>query len=190
MLRVGVVACVVALALAQFTPKQEVGEIMEQKPGLQLATFGGGCFWGVEYFFAETDGVEQTAVGYMGGTVDNPTYRQVCSKTTGHAEVVQMTYDPQKVSYEDLLKLFFDLHDPTQVNRQGPDVGTQYRSVVFFHTPEQETAARALKDQLNASGEFDRPVATIIEAAPTFWRAEEYHQQYFQKKGIVPTCHR
>ena len=183
MLRVGVVMCIVALALAQDAPKEKVDN-------MQLATFGGGCFWGVEYFFAQTEGVTETAVGYMGGTLDNPTYQAVCSNPTGHAEVVQVTYDPEKVTYEELLELFFKLHDPTQVNRQGPDVGNQYRSVIFFHTPEQETAALAFKSKLNASSEFERPIATVIEAAPTFWRAEEYHQQYFQKKGVIPTCHR
>ncbi len=183
MLRIGVVMCIVALSLTQNAPE-------EAPVNMQLATFGGGCFWGVEYFFAQTEGVTGTAVGYMGGTLDNPTYQAVCANRTGHAEVVQVTYDPAQVTYEDLLKLFFDLHDPTQVNRQGPDVGSQYRTVIFFHTPEQETVARAFKDKFDASGEFERPIATTIAAAAKFWRAEEYHQHYFQKKGIVPTCHR
>ena len=183
MLRVSVVMCIVALSLTQDAPR-------EAAVNMQVATFGGGCFWGVEYFFAETEGVAETAVGYMGGSLDEPTYQQVCTDRTGHAEVVQVTYDPAQVAYEDLLKLFFDLHDPTQVNRQGPDVGSQYRSVVFCHTPEQELAARAFKNELDASDEFQSPIATSIEPAATFWRAEEYHQQYCQKKGIVPTCHR
>jgi len=163
---------------------------MAEAENLEQATFGAGCFWGVEYFFSEQDGVVGTAVGYMGGTVDNPTYEQVCSGRTGHTEVVQVTYDPARVSYDELLAVFFGLHDPTQVNRQGPDIGTQYRSVIFYHTPEQETAARAFKQKLDASGEFDRPIATTIEPAQTFWPAEDYHQEYYRKKGIVPTCHR
>lgn len=152
------------------------------------ATFGAGCFWGVEHAFRQIDGVTDAVVGYAGGTTDNPTYSEVCGHGTGHAEVVQVEYDPDRVSYEQLLEAFWELHDPTQLNRQGPDVGTQYRSVIFFHSPEQEAAAVASKAGLEASGVHDRPIVTEIEAAPTFWRAEEYHQRYFEKNG-AGACH-
>jgi len=154
----------------------------------EKATFGAGCFWGVESAFVEIPGVLETAVGYMGGTLDNPTYKDVCTDRTGHAEVVQVTYDPARVSYEQLLNKFWDLHDPTTVNRQGPDVGTQYRSVVFFHTPEQQKAAIAVKEELGRSGKFRRPIVTEIAPAATFHRAEEYHQKYLEKRG-VKSCH-
>lgn len=151
----------------------------------QKATFGGGCFWGVEAAFRRVHGVLSTAAGYMGGTLKNPTYKDVCTDKTGHAEVVQVDYDPSKVSYDDLLKLFWELHDPTTLNRQGPDVGTQYRSVIFFHTPEQEAAARAYKEKLQRSGVYNRPMMTQIAPASEFYRAEEYHQQYFDKRGLT-----
>jgi peptide-methionine (S)-S-oxide reductase len=154
----------------------------------EVAMFGAGCFWGVEEAFRHVDGVVETAVGYAGGRTVNPTYHDVCTDRTGHAEVVQVTYDPARVSYEKLLDVFWSIHDPTQVNRQGPDVGTQYRSVIFTHTPQQEAAAKASKQRLEASGRLRRPVATAIEPAPTFWRAEEYHQRYFEKRGIS-SCH-
>jgi len=150
---------------------------------MATATFGAGCFWGVEAAFRRIDGVTDAAVGYAGGHTDNPTYRDVCSHGTGHAEVVQVEYDPAQVSYETLLDAFWAMHDPTQVNRQGPDVGDQYRSVIFFHTPEQEAAAIASKKQLDDSGLLRRPVATVIESAPTFWCAEEYHQRYLEKNS-------
>ncbi|MEA3401775.1 MAG: peptide-methionine (S)-S-oxide reductase MsrA [Armatimonadota bacterium] len=149
---------------------------------MERATFGAGCFWGVEEAFRRVPGVEDTAVGYMGGDVENPTYEQVCTDRTGHAEVVEVTYDAAQISYEELLELFWSIHDPTQVNRQGPDVGQQYRSVIFYHTPEQERMARQSKQRLAGSGRYDRPVATAIEPAETFWRAEEYHQQYSAKR--------
>jgi peptide-methionine (S)-S-oxide reductase len=152
------------------------------------ATFGAGCFWGVEAAFRELKGVTGTAVGYMGGTLREPTYHDVCSGRTGHAEVVQVDYDPSQVSYDDLLRVFWENHDPTTPNRQGPDVGTQYRSVIFFHTPEQEAAARASKDTLAKSGRFKRPIVTEIQPAPDFWKAEEYHQQYLEKRGQAH-CH-
>jgi peptide-methionine (S)-S-oxide reductase len=155
---------------------------------MEKATFGAGCFWGVEETFRHVEGVTETAVGYMGGRTEDPTYQDVCTGRTGHAEVVHLTYDPARVSYEKLLDLFWSLHDPTQVNRQGPDFGTQYRTVIFSHSPEQEAVARASKDRLEASGRLRRPVATAIEPAPTFWRAEEYHQRYFEKHGIS-SCH-
>jgi peptide-methionine (S)-S-oxide reductase len=151
---------------------------------MEKATFGAGCFWGVEAAFRQLPGVVSTAVGYAGGSLAKPTYEDVCTDRTGHAEVVEVTYDPAKLSYEDLLRIFWENHDPTQLNRQGPDVGTQYRSVIFYHTPEQEAAARASKEKLQASGKLRRPIVTEIVAAPQFWRAEEYHQQYLEKRGL------
>lgn len=155
---------------------------------MEKATFGAGCFWGVEAAFRSIPGVTATAVGYAGGHLADPTYRDVCSDRTGHAEVVQVEYDPSKVAYDDLLNVFWENHDPTQLNRQGPDIGTQYRSAVFFHTPEQEAAARASLETLEKSGRYRRPIATQIEPAPAFWRAEEYHQQYLEKRGQAH-CH-
>ncbi len=152
------------------------------------ATFGAGCFWGVEETFRKIPGVTDTAVGYSGGSTKNPTYKDVCTDGTGHAEVVEVDYDPAKVPYETLLDVFWNGHNPTQLNRQGPDVGTQYRSVIFFHTPEQEAAARASKDRLQASGRFPRPIVTEISPAQPFWRAEEYHQRYLDKRGLG-SCH-
>jgi peptide-methionine (S)-S-oxide reductase len=156
---------------------------MEQ--ALEKATFGAGCFWGVEARFQQVPGVTETAVGYEGGAQENPTYQDVCTDRTGHAEVVEVTFDPRKVSYSALLDLFFELHDPTQVNRQGPDWGTQYRTVVFFHSPQQESAATQAIARLNASGRYLRPIATQVVPAMTFWRAEEYHQKYLEKRGAV-----
>jgi peptide-methionine (S)-S-oxide reductase len=152
------------------------------------ATFGAGCFWGVEAAFARTPGVISTAVGYSGGTVDDPGYRLVCTGTTGHAEVVQVEYDPTAISYEKLLEVFWDSHDPTQLNRQGPDHGTQYRSVIFTHDEAQRAAAEASKARLQTSGRYARPVVTAIEPARPFWRAEEYHQKYLEKRGEA-SCH-
>jgi peptide-methionine (S)-S-oxide reductase len=148
---------------------------------MATATFAAGCFWGVEQRFAALPGVTRTEVGYTGGTTSNPTYEQVCSHTTGHAEAVRLEYDPDTISYEELLAAFFGMHDPTQWNRQGPDVGDQYRSAVFFHAPGQEKSARAAVEQLTESGVFKRPIVTQIVAAPEWWRAEEYHQKYFEK---------
>lgn len=150
----------------------------------QKATFGAGCFWGVEETFRRTTGVVDTAVGYTGGKSSQPTYEQVCSGRTGHAEAVEVTFDPTIVSYEKLLQIFWENHDPTTANRQGPDIGEQYRSVVFVHSPEQEAAAKSSKASLEAAGRFRRPIVTQIVPAPTFWRAEEYHQQYLEKRGI------
>ena len=147
------------------------------------ATFGAGCFWGVEAAFRQIDGVTKTAVGYEGGTLDNPTYEDVCSHRTGHAEVVQVTYDPERVSYEQLLEVFWGKHDPTQLNRQGWDVGDQYRSVVFYEDEEQRAAAERSKSELEASGGYRKPVVTVIEPAQTFYVAEDYHQQYLEKRG-------
>ena len=148
---------------------------------MATATFAAGCFWGVEQRFAALPGVTSTEVGYTGGTTANPTYEQVCSHTTGHAEAVRLEYDPDKIGYEELLAAFFGMHDPTQWNRQGPDVGDQYRSAIFFHTPEQEKSAQAAVEQLTESGVFKRPIVTQVVAAPDWWRAEEYHQKYFEK---------
>jgi len=155
---------------------------------MEKATFGAGCFWGVEAAFRQMKGVVSTAVGYMGGTLTNPTYQDVCTDRTGHAEVVQVEFDPAQVSYQDLLRVFWENHDPTTLNRQGPDVGTQYRSVIFYHTPEQQAAAQASKAALEKSGAFRRPIVTEIQPAPEFWRAEEYHQQYLEKRGLAH-CH-
>jgi len=149
----------------------------------EKATFGAGCFWGVEAAFRQVKGVISTTVGYSGGTFKNPTYQDVCSGRTGHAEVVEVEYDPSQVSYEDLLSVFWENHDPTQLNRQGPDVGAQYRSAIFFHTPEQEAAAQASKEALQRSGRYQRPVVTEITPASEFYRAEDYHQQYLEKRG-------
>ncbi|HYL36936.1 MAG TPA: peptide-methionine (S)-S-oxide reductase MsrA [Bryobacteraceae bacterium] len=152
---------------------------------MEKATFGAGCFWGVEAAFRQLKGVVSTAVGYMGGTLGNPTYQDVCTDRTGHAEVVQVEYDPAAVSYEDLLQVFWENHDPTTLNRQGPDVGTQYRSVIFFHTPAQEVAAKTSREAQARSGKFRRPIVTEITPATEFWRAEEYHQQYLEKRGLA-----
>ncbi len=151
----------------------------------EKATFAAGCFWGVEAAFRAIDGVTSTAVGYAGGSMDKPTYRDVCSGKTGHAEVVQVEYDPEKVSYEQLLNVFWENHDPTTLNRQGPDVGTQYRSAIFFHTSEQQAAAVASKEKLQAGGRYKRPIVTEIKPATDFYPAEDYHQQYLEKRGVA-----
>jgi peptide-methionine (S)-S-oxide reductase len=150
---------------------------------MEKATFGAGCFWGVEAAFRELKGVVSTAVGYAGGAHPNPTYQDVCSDETGHAEVVEVEFDPSQVSYDDLLRVFWENHDPTTLNRQGPDVGTQYRSVIFYHDAAQQAAAEASKAALAKSGRYRRPIVTEILPAPEFWRAEEYHQQYLEKRG-------
>ena len=154
----------------------------------EIATFGAGCFWGIEAAFRRVPGVLDAAVGYSGGRTENPSYQDVCTDTTGHAEVVQVTFDPEKLSYEQLLDVFWTIHDPTQVNRQGPDYGKQYRTAIFFHSPEQEATAKKSKQALEASGKLRRPVATEITAAGPFWRAEEYHQRYLEKRGAA-SCH-
>lgn len=155
----------------------------------EKATFGAGCFWGVEAAFAALPGVTATAAGYEGGALDQPTYRDVCTDQTGHAEVVELEFDPEKTSYEKLLDAFFSLHDPTTMNRQGPDWGTQYRSVIFYHSPEQEAAARAKIAELSSQGRFKpKRIVTQVAPAQTFWRAEEYHQRYLEKRGQA-SCH-
>jgi len=149
----------------------------------EKATFGAGCFWGVEDIFMKMKGVTSTAVGYEGGTLENPTYEDVCSHTSGHAEVVQFEFDPKIVSYKELVKKFFSIHDPTQVNRQGPDVGSNYRSVIFCHSEEQKKIAESMKKELEKTPEFNgKKIATAIESAKEFYMAEAYHQQYFEKK--------
>ncbi len=156
----------------------------------ELATFAAGCFWGVEEIFRTQPGVIETEVGYTGGHVDNVTYKQVCYENTGHAEAVNITFDPTKTSYEQLVRTFFELHDPTTVNRQGPDVGSQYRSAIFYHSPEQKAVAEKVIKELSASGKFSEKIVTEIIAAPTFWKAEEYHQKYFLKNPDDPrVCH-
>jgi peptide-methionine (S)-S-oxide reductase len=163
------------------------GFMPESSSKNELATFGAGCFWGVEDVFMQVPGVIDTAVGYMGGTLKDPTYEMVCTDSTGHAEVVQVTYDPSKVTYEALLKIFWENHNPTTPNRQGPDTGSQYRSAIFFHTPEQKLIAEQSKEAVDASGAWKSPVVTEIVPAQTFWRAEEYHQKYHLKNG--GSCH-
>ncbi len=155
---------------------------------MAIATFGAGCFWGIEMTFRQVEGVIDAAVGYSGGTTDEPTYKDVCGGHTGHAEVVQVRFDPDQVSYDKLLKIFWDCHDPTQVNRQGPDVGTQYRSIILAHDPDQEAAARASLAEEQASGRYPRPIATEIAPFEKFWRAEDYHQRYLEKRGLA-FCH-
>ena len=152
----------------------------EELEGTEKATFGAGCFWQIEVAYRELDGVVDVAVGYEGGHVDHPTYEQVCSGQTGHAEVTQVTFDPDRVSYEELVEMFWRVHDPTQMNRQGPDVGTQYRSAIFTHSPEQERIANESKAQLQERTR--KPIVTTVEPATGFWRAEEYHQCYIQKR--------
>ena len=154
----------------------------------EIATFGAGCFWGIEAAFRRVPGVLDAVSGYSGGHTQNPSYQEVCTDTTGHAEVVQVTFDPEKVTYDQLLNVFWTIHDPTQVNRQGPDYGAQYRTAIFFHSPEQEAMAKKSKQALEASGKLRRPVATEITPAGPFWRAEEYHQRYLEKRGAA-SCH-
>ena len=151
---------------------------------MEKATFGAGCFWGVEAAFRKVPGVLSTTVGYSGGQFKSPTYKDVCSGKTGHAEVVQVEYDPSKISYEELLEVFWNVHDPTQLNRQGPDIGTQYRSAVFFHNPEQKVTAIASKEKLEQSGRYARPIVTEISSAGEFYKAEDYHQQYLDKRRL------
>jgi peptide methionine sulfoxide reductase msrA/msrB len=170
------------------------GQEMKNKAAIpqgttQAAIFAGGCFWGTEYAFRKIPGVLKTTVGYTGGHTKDPTYEEVCSHTTGHAEAVLVEFDPSKISYQNLLEAFFAMHDPTTLNRQGPDIGDQYRSAVFFNSPEQEKEAKALKDKLRRSGKFKKPIVTEIVPAKEFYAAEDYHQQYFEKTGQKPQCH-
>ncbi|MCH7922521.1 MAG: peptide-methionine (S)-S-oxide reductase MsrA [Nitrospinae bacterium] len=152
---------------------------------MEKATFGAGCFWGVEAAFRKIKGVTSTSVGYTGGSLDSPTYEDVCTGRTGHAEVVEVEYDPSQVSYDELLAVFWDIHDPTTLNRQGPDVGTQYRSVLFFHIAEQEAAANKSKEKIQSSGRFTRDIVTEITPASQYYKAEDYHQQYLERRGLI-----
>jgi len=154
----------------------------------KIATFGAGCFWGVEAAYRQIPGVLTTRVGYLGGTMENPTYRDVCSGRTGHAEVVEVKYDPSRLTYDDLLTVFWENHDPTTLNRQGPDVGEQYRSAIFYHDDEQKAAAEASKEERDRSGKYRRPIVTEITPASAFYEAEDYHQQYLEKRGLA-SCH-
>ena len=160
---------------------------MDAKPGTEVALVGAGCFWGVEHIFAEQPGILDAVSGYSGGHVDNPTYKQICTDPTGHAEVVKVSFDPAKISYEQVIDVFFRLHDPTQINRQGPDIGTQYRSVVYYYNEEQRAAAERVK--LKFGPRFKRPIATAVEPAKKFYTAEDYHQNYYVKTGKEPYCH-
>jgi methionine-S-sulfoxide reductase len=164
-------------------------EMLDSEEGYQMATFAGGCFWGTEYVFQQVPGVKSTAVGFMGGRVDNPTYKQICYTDTNHAEVVQLRYDPGQISYEKLVKVFFKTHDPTTLNRQGPDVGTQYRSAIFYHNEQQKQIAEKAKAAFDTFGEFKDPIVTEIVPAKEFWEAEDYHQDYFKKNPNHPACH-
>ena len=155
---------------------------------IKTATFGAGCFWGVEAAFRQLDGVTATAVGYMGGNVDNPTYELVCSHTTGHAEVVQVDYDPNRIEYGRLLETFWSSHDPTQLNRQGPDIGSQYRSVIFYHNDRQKALAEESQEALDASGAWEDPIVTEIAPFAEFYRAEDYHQDYFKNHPQQAYC--
>lgn len=152
------------------------------------ATFGAGCFWGVEAAFRQIPGVTSTRVGYLGGTLENPTYRDVCSGRTGHAEVVEVSYDDERLTYDDLLTVFWDNHNPTTLNRQGPDVGTQYRSAIFYHDEDQKTVAEASMEERERSGRYRNPIVTEITPASAFYEAEDYHQQYLEKRGLS-SCH-
>ncbi|MDH7507612.1 MAG: peptide-methionine (S)-S-oxide reductase MsrA [Candidatus Thermoplasmatota archaeon] len=152
---------------------------------MEKATFGAGCFWGVEEAFRKIKGVKKTTVGYMGGSFKNPTYEDVCTDKTGHAEVVQIEYDPKEISYEKLLEIFWSIHNPTQLNRQGPDYGTQYRSIIFYHNEKQKKLAELSKNKIIESNKYSKPVFTEIKKASEFYIAEEYHQHYLQKKGLT-----
>jgi peptide methionine sulfoxide reductase msrA/msrB len=174
--------CVNSAAL-KFEPEHNSNSLTTQKSSANLATFGAGCFWGIESAFSKVKGVISTTVGYAGGTLKNPTYREVCSGTTGHAEVVQVGFNPEKISYRELLDLFWKIHDPTTLNRQGPDMGTQYRSVILYHSDSQMEEANVSKAMLEISGQFKEPIVTEIAPVYDFYRAEEYHQQYLEKKG-------
>jgi peptide-methionine (S)-S-oxide reductase len=161
---------------------------MFEKDKLEIATLGGGCFWCLEAVFEQLEGVKSVKSGYAGGTVLNPSYEQVCTGTTGHAEVVQVTFDPEKITYRELLEVFFTIHDPTTLNRQGEDVGTQYRSVIFYHTPEQEKVAKEVIEKLEAAGIWNNPIVTELEEYKEFYPAEEYHQEYYRRNRAQPYC--
>ena len=189
LLKSGLVACAACGLLIAADTKPSSEKTMPNPPKLEKATFGAGCFWGVEYQYAKIPGVLSAVCGYAGGKIDNPSYEDVCSHTSGHAEVIEVTFDPAKVTYRTLVEYFFKMHDPTQVNRQGPDIGDQYRSVIFTHSDEQKKVADDVKIGLTLAKAFSRPIATQIEPAPKFWRAEDYHQKHYQLRGTKPYCH-
>lgn len=171
--------------LRRETHHRRGGSEMTETKNLETATFAAGCFWGVEETFRHLKGVKDTVVGYTGGNYERPSYKMVCTGTTGHAEALQVTFDPSEISYDDLLQVFWENHDPTTLNRQGPDVGEQYRSAIFTHTPEQAAKAEESKRRLEQGGVFRRPIVTQIVPASTFWPAEDYHQQYLEKNGLA-----
>ena len=179
------IAARTADAQVRVSPATPYGQRVAKGTRLEKATFGAGCFWGVEAAFRRVEGVTSTRVGFMGGRTRNPSYHDVCAGDTGHAEVVEITYDPAAVTYGQLLAVFWDEHDPTTLNRQGPDIGNQYRSVIFYHTPAQRQAAEDSKKHLAGSGKYRSPIVTAIEPAGDFWQAEDYHQQYLEKRGLA-----
>lgn len=183
---VAVLTCLTAMLNAEETPTTQPAT---QPSNREAATFAAGCFWGVESTFQRVPGVVSTKVGYTGGHRVNPTYKEVCTDRTGHAEAIEIQFDPSKVSYQQLLEVFFENHDPTTRNRQGPDVGSQYRSAVFFHNPEQEKLARAEIEKRNKSGDYVHRLVTQVVPSATFYAAEEYHQRYFEKQGVTWSCH-
>lgn len=188
---ISVIMLVAGASCGQRTNSPNPDNMSEQSnntSGMALATFGNGCFWCTEAIFQQVDGVEKVVSGYAGGKVKNPTYKEVCSGLTGHAEVIQITYDPKRVTYDELLEVFWMTHDPTTLNRQGADVGTQYRSVVFYHTEEQKQLAAAYKQKLDASGAFDNPIVTEISPISAYYPAEDYHQNYYNLNGNAPYC--
>jgi peptide-methionine (S)-S-oxide reductase len=195
MRRYSLLSCLLALTISACAQggksKDKVPEDMEvnNNAKTEKATFGGGCFWCTEAQFQYLDGVTKVESGYAGGTVANPTYDQVGSGTTGHAEVIQVTYDPAKITYEELLQAFWQSHDPTQLNRQGNDVGTQYRSVIFYHNEDQHKLADLYKQKLQQSGAYDKPVVTEVAPMTAFYKAEDYHQNYYNQNGSQPYCH-
>lgn len=162
--------------------------MIENKTGLEIATFANGCFWCTEAIFQQVNGVEKVVSGYIGGSVKNPSYREVCTGLTGHAEAIQIQYDSKKVSFEELLEIFWKTHDPTTLNRQGADEGTQYRSAIFYHSDDQKKLATSYLQKLDASGAFDNPIVTEITAASVFYPAEDYHQNYYNLNGKAPYC--
>jgi peptide-methionine (S)-S-oxide reductase len=182
------VLLVVGSSCGQKSKGEKTTTVTETKPGMELATFGSGCFWCTEAIFLNVQGVEKVESGYSGGKVKNPTYREVCSGLTGHAEVIQVTYDPKVVSYDELLEIFWQTHDPTTLNRQGADEGTQYRSVVFYHNDEQKTLAEGYKKKLTEAKAFDDPIVTEISPFTIFYKAEDYHQNYYNLNGSAPYC--
>ncbi|SFF01318.1 peptide-methionine (S)-S-oxide reductase [Chitinophaga sp. CF118] len=193
MRRYSLLSCLLAItfyACAQGKQTKEPGDMeIPKNAKTATATFGGGCFWCTEAQFQYLDGVLKVQSGYAGGTVANPSYEEVCTGTTGHAEVIQVTYDPAKISYEELLEAFWHSHDPTQLNRQGNDVGTQYRSVIFYSNEEQHKLAELYKDKLQKSGAFEQPIVTQIAPLTNFYKAEDYHQDYYRLNGSQPYCH-